>query len=176
VTYMVAGGTIEEFVRTVLEAKSCIVDDLIESRSLGDLDTDVMGELRRRLKRLAGRVESVGDATDPGQLAEVLRAAGAEYLDEQAVQLDAVARRALLPVSESAIRALAAVLSGPSRAVYRIASSRDRDVFYTLEVVGADVTCDCRGFHYRGACVHARALKETVAAGADAPEGYIAVE
>ena len=54
-TYMVAGGTIEEFVRTVLEAKSRIVDDLIESRSLGDLNTDVMGELRRRLKRLAGR-------------------------------------------------------------------------------------------------------------------------
>ena len=64
-TYMVAGGTIKEFVRTVLEAKSSIVDDLVEGRSLGDLDTDVMGELRRRLKRLAGRVESVGDATDP---------------------------------------------------------------------------------------------------------------
>jgi SWI/SNF-related matrix-associated actin-dependent regulator of chromatin subfamily A-like protein 1 len=174
VTYMVAGGTIEEFVRTVLESKARIVDDLVEGRSLGtDLDTDVLGELRRMLKRLQGRFESLrhGDI-DEAELADLLRSARAEYVAEQAGQSGTDVRQALVPVSESAIRALASVLSGPRRAVYQITSSRDESVCYTVEVVGADVTCDCRGFHYRGACAHARDLKEALVAGQDAPQAY----
>ncbi len=178
VTYMVAGGTIEEFVRTVLQRKSRIVDDLVEGKSLGpDLDTDVLGELRRMLKRLEGRFEALrsGDVSEE-ELTGVLRAASAEYLDEQADELGAATRQALVPVSEGAIMALAAVLTGPRRAVYRVASSRDESVHYTVEAVGADITCDCRGFHYRGACAHARTLKEALVAGDGPPAAYEAVE
>ncbi len=172
VTYMVAGGTIEEFVRTVLQRKARIVDDLVAGRSLGaDLDADLLGELRRMLKRLEGRFEALrgGDVSEE-ELTGVLRAASIEYIDEQPPGESA--REALVPISESAIRALASVLSGPQRAIYRVASSRDASVSYTVEVVGADITCDCRGFHYRGACTHARALKQALVAGDDPPEGY----
>jgi SWI/SNF-related matrix-associated actin-dependent regulator 1 of chromatin subfamily A len=178
VTYMVAGGTIEEFVRTVLERKARIVDDLVEGKSLGaDLDADVMSELRRMLKKLDARFESLrtGEVTE-AELTDVLRAASEEYVQEQAEHLSDEAQAALVPVSEGAIRALATVLSGPRRQVYRIASSRDESVRYTLEVVGADVTCDCKGFHYRGACVHARALKEHLVAGTPVPATYERVE
>jgi hypothetical protein len=171
---MVAGGTIEEFVRTVLQRKARIVDDLVEGRSLGaDLDADVLSELRRMLRRLEGRFAALrgGEVTEE-ELTGVLRAASIEYIDEQAAQLSEAARKMLVPVSESAIRALAAVLSGPQRAVYRVASSRDASVSYRVEVVGADITCDCRGFHYRGACVHARTLKQALVAGDDPPAGY----
>ena len=42
VTYMVACGTVEEFVHTVLETKARIVDDLVKGKSLGaNLDADV---------------------------------------------------------------------------------------------------------------------------------------
>ena len=158
--------------RTVLQRKARIVDDLVEGRSLGaDLDADLLGELRRMLKRLEGRFEALrgGDVSEE-ELTGVLRAASIEYIDEQ--QLGESAREALVPISESTIRALASVLSGPQRAIYRVASSRDASVSYTVEVVGADITCDCRGFHYRGACTHARALKQALVAGDDPPEGY----
>jgi SWI/SNF-related matrix-associated actin-dependent regulator 1 of chromatin subfamily A len=174
VTYTVAEDTIEEFVRTVLESKACIVDYLVEGRSLvADLDTDVMVELRRMLKHLQAQFDSLRQgAVGKDELTDLLLSARAEYLREQTGQPGTDARATLVPVSESAIRALAAVLSGPQRTVYHIASSRDENVCYTVEVVGADVTCDCRGFHYRGACTHARDMKEALVADQAAPEGY----
>ena len=177
VTYMVGRGTIEEFVRTVLENKARIVDDLVEGRSLGDLDADVMSELQRMLKRLDVSAESLR-AGDHGreELAQVLRDAGEEYIRDQGERLGPQTRAALVPVSEGAIQALAAVLAGPRQQVYRIASSRDPGLRYTLEVHGADITCDCRGFHYRGACTHARVLKEHLVAGATVPPAYERVE
>ena len=177
VTYMVARGTIEEFVRTVLENKARIVDELVEGRSLGDLDADVMGELQRMLRRLDVSADSLR-AGEHGRehLAEVLRDAGEEYIREQGERLGPETKAALVPVSEGAIQALAAVLAGPRERVYRIASSRDPGVRYTLEVIGADVTCDCRGFHYRGACSPARTLKESLVAGGPVPPAYEPVE
>jgi uncharacterized Zn finger protein len=49
-------------------------------------------------------------------------------------------------------------------------------VFYTLEVDGPDVVCDCPGFEYRGNCTHARALKGALNAGAKPPAEYEPVE
>jgi len=133
------------------------------------------------LKRLQGqfgalRQGAVGGTIGEDELTDLLRSARAQYLREQTGQPGTDARAALVPVSESAIRALAAVLSGPRRAVYHIASSRDENVCYTVEVVGADVTCDCRGFHYRGACAHARDLKQALVAGHATPEAYVAAD
>ncbi|MBT3345501.1 MAG: hypothetical protein HN404_21060, partial [Gemmatimonadetes bacterium] len=48
----------------------------------------------------------------------------------------------------------------------------DPKVCYTVDVLGADVTCDCKGFSYRGACTHARTVKEAMVAGTTLPEGY----
>ncbi|MBT5873075.1 MAG: hypothetical protein HOH43_06615, partial [Candidatus Latescibacteria bacterium] len=48
--------------------------------------------------------------------------------------------------------------------------------FYTLEVSGADVSCDCPGFEYRGACQHSRDLKDALVAGGDLPDGFEIVE
>ena len=60
VTYMVVRGTIEEFVRTVLETKARIVDDLVEGKALGaDLDSDVMTELRRMIRLIDRQFEQV---------------------------------------------------------------------------------------------------------------------
>ncbi len=173
VTYMVARGTIEEFVRTVLENKARIVDELVEGRSLGDLDADVMSELQRMLRRLDVSAESLR-AGEHGRehMAQVLRDAGEEYIRDQGERLGAETKAALVPVSEGAIQALAAVLAGPRERVYRIASSRDPGLRYTVEVIGADVTCDCRGFHYRGACTHARVLKDHLVSGEPLPDAY----
>ena len=59
---------------------------------------------------------------------------------------------------------------------YRVESSSKKGSFYTLEVDNTDVMCDCRGFEYRGACQHARKLKNALAKGHDLPEGFTRVE
>ena len=171
---MVARGTLEEFVRTVLEAKARLVDDVVEGKSLvADMNTDVMTELRRMLEVIGDRFEAIDrpKATEEEILA-VLRAAGEAYIAEQAAALDGARKEELLPVSEQAILALTRVLSGPDRTVFRVASSRDPAASYTLEVSGADIICTCKGFEYRGNCVHARKLKEASVSGADLPEGF----
>ncbi len=167
VVYMVARKTLEEFVRTVLETKARLVDDVVEGRALGAaMRGDVLSELRRMMAHLddafaAARAEGI----DAAALQQALRQAGDAYLRDHAETLGERARRELRPVSEQAIRALAAALSGQSQAVYAVASASNPRVRYRLEVDGADVACDCKGFSYRGMCRHARALKDALATG-----------
>ena len=167
VVYMVARKTLEEFVRTVLDTKARLVDDVVEGRALGAaMRGDVLSELRRMMAHLddafaAVRVEGI----DAAALQQALRQAGDAYLRDHAEALGERAQRELRPVSEQAIRALAAALSGQSRAVYAVASASNPRVRYRLEVDGADVACDCKGFSYRGMCRHARALKDALATG-----------
>jgi hypothetical protein len=70
-----------------------------------------------------------------------------------------------------AIEALARALGGPSVRRYRAESRSKPGAYYVLEVDGADVTCTCRGFEYRGACEHARGLKAALAKGTALPSG-----
>jgi len=170
VTYMVGRGTVDEFVRSVLDAKSQLIDDLVEGKALERaLETDVMTELRRMLGVLPDRLDG-GD-----EIVSALREASRLYADESTAS-DGGTRRAI-PYSEQAIQALAAVLSGPKRATYRAESSSKPGEFYTLEVSGADVSCDCRGFQYRGVCNHSRTLKAALVGGKKAlPAGYALVE
>ena len=173
VTYMVARGTIEEFVRTVLETKASLVDDIVEGRALApDLDTDVMGELKRMLKALGHHMESVSADQNAPELLESLRQASTAYLAEQAGRFNAGIRTALTPISEEAIAVLAGVLKGPQRQLFRAPSSHEAGRFYHLEVAGGDVTCDCKGFSYRGACTHVRELKNSLVAAAPLPPGF----
>lgn len=173
VTYMIARGTLEEFVRTVLETKTRLVDDVVEGKALGDaMEGDVLAELRRLLAHLDNALgASATDGADPAAVEALLRAASDRYLAENATQMSAAAQQQLKPVSDSAIRALAAVLTGPERIVYSVPSRSGKGA-YRLEVEGADIACDCKGFAYRGMCRHARALKHALATGTPVPPTY----
>ena len=174
VTYMIARGTVDEFVRTVLETKARLMEDLVEGKALGvDLGTDVISELKQLMKAIPTRLDETSDG-DRGevQMGSVLREAGDAYLKENAAYLDEASRRQLVPYSRKAIETLARVLAGPERLVYRAESSSKPGQFYQLEVVGADITCDCPGFTHRGSCRHVRVLKPALVADKSLPKGY----
>lgn len=175
VTYMIARETLEAFVRTVLERKARLVDDVVEGRALGpEVAGDVLGELRRLIVHLDGLAMAKDDAAD-GE--SILRQATERYLQERSeAGLPEPEREALRPAAQAAVRALAEALAGPEHAVYWVPSASNPKQRYRVEVVGADVACDCNGFAYRGMCRHARALKEALAAGQPVPAAYSRVQ
>ena len=178
VTYMIARRTLEEFVRTVLETKARLVDAIVEGRALGDAaDNDMLTELRRMMAHLDAAFAQVdGAAADSDAVERLLRAASERYLRENAAALSERTRAELEPVAEQAIHALATALRGPNRAVYAVTSASKPGASHRVEVDGADLVCDCKGFRYRGMCRHTRDLKHTLATGAPLPPGYRAVD
>ena len=173
VTYMVARDTLEEFIRAILETKARIVDDVVEGRALGEaMESDVLLELRRMASYLDEAARSGGGELDAAAVEELLTAASERYLAENAASMSRQARRELKPVSERAIRALAQALAGPARVVYAIASASDPRSHHRVEVEGADINCDCKGFSYRGMCRHVRDLKNALATGKPVPQEY----
>ena len=172
VTYMVGAGTVDEFVRTVLETKSELIDQLIEGTALpDDLQRDVMGELRRVMGVIEPKLDGIpADEVDQGKVVELLREASTAFSESQpGAERQAPAK---LPAA-AAVEILARVLSGPEQALYRVESSSKPGEFYDLEVDGSDVICSCRGFSYRGACQHARMLKESLVRGDSPPNGFL---
>ena len=126
VTYMVARDTLEEFIRTILETKSRLIDDVVEGKSLGEaVQTDVLVELRRLAAYLGDAARLQSEDLDAGDVEDLLRSAGERYIEENAASMSARARRELKPVSERAIQALAQALAGPVRVVYAVASTSD---------------------------------------------------
>ena len=173
VTYMIARDTVDEFVKTVLETKAALMDALVEGTLLipseeGTLQPDVLSELKRMMNALSVHAAEVEEP----QLLDVLQQASDAYLEENASHLEEATRAQLRPYSEEAIRTLAQVLAGPERTVYHAESSSQKGKFYTLEVIGVDVTCDCPGFTHRGSCRHVRPLKSALVAGKPLPKGY----
>ncbi|MXZ01510.1 DEAD/DEAH box helicase [Candidatus Poribacteria bacterium] len=173
VTYMIARGTVDEFVKTVLETKAALMDSLVEGKLLipgedGALEPDVLSELKRMMNALSVHTT---DVEEP-ELLGVLQKASDVYLEENAAHLREATRAQLRPYSEEAIRTLAQVLAGPERSIYHAESSSQKGKFYTLEVVGVDVTCDCPGFTHRGSCRHVRPLKSALVAENPLPKGY----
>ena len=132
------------------------------------LQLDVLSELKRMMNALSVHAAEV----EASALLDVLEKASAAYLEENASHLQEATRAQLRPYSEEAIRTLAQVLAGPERNVYHAESSSQKGKFYTLEVVGVDVTCDCPGFTHRGSCRHVRPLKSALVAGNPLPKGY----
>lgn len=176
VTYMVGAGTVEEFVRTVLEAKSDIIDQLVEGRSLPeDFNRDVMGELHRVMGEVDDRLKQDTSHDVEETVGEILREAN-EAFGEVHAEIFGTASRQTVPYSEEAIAGIASVLAGPRLEHYRVESSSKQGSFYTLIVDNTDVICDCRGFEYRGACQHPRKLKDALARGNDLPEGFTLVK
>ena len=78
VTYLVAAGTVDEFVRTVLETKSRLIDQLIEG---GALPPDLQRDVRRRAR-------PVDDGVACGQLRGLRRASGVLGGELEFVQAD----------------------------------------------------------------------------------------
>ena len=109
-------------------------------------------------------------------MSSVLREAGDAYIKENASYLNEAVRRQLLPYSQKAIETLAKVLAGPVRTVYRAESTSKPGQLYQLEVVGADITCDCPGFTHLGSCRHVRVLKPVLVADKPLPKGYSQME
>ncbi len=173
VTYMIARGTVDEFVKTVLETKAALMDSLVEGKLLvpsedGALEPDVLSELKRMMNALSVPTADVAAS----ELLGVLQKASDVYLEENASHLREATRAQLRPYSEEAIRTLAQVLAGPKRRLYHAESSSQKGKFYTLEVVGVDITCDCPGFTHRGSCRHVRPLKSALVADKPLPKGY----
>ena len=173
VTYMIARGTVDEFVKTVLETKAALMEALVEgtllvSGAAPDVQADILSELKRMMNALSIHATDV----EAPQLLDVLHEASEAYLEENSSHLHEATRARLRPYSEEAIRTLAQVLAGPERSVYHAQSASQKDKFYTLEVVGMDVTCDCPGFVHRGSCRHVRPLKSALVTGKSHPKGY----
>ena len=173
VTYMIANGTVDSFVKTVLETKAALMDAIVEGSIMvpggeAALQLDVLSELKRMMNALSVQTTEIEESN----IHDVLQNAGDAYLEENTSHLQEATRKQLRPYSEEAIRVLAQVLSGPQRSVYHAESSSQKGKFYTLEVVGADITCDCPGFTHRGSCRHVRPLKSALVAGKPLPKGY----
>lgn len=173
VTYMIANGTVDSFVKTVLETKAALMDAIVEGSIMvpggeAALQLDVLSELKRMMNALSVQPNKIEESN----IHDVLQKAGDVYLEENTSHLQEATRKQLRPYSEEAIRILAEVLSGPDRSVYHAESSSQKGKFYTLEVVGADITCDCPGFTHRGSCRHVRPLKSALVAGKPLPKGY----
>ncbi|MGH7468990.1 MAG: DEAD/DEAH box helicase [Longimicrobiales bacterium] len=157
VSYMVGAGTIDEFVARVLETKASLVEAIVEGR---EFPTDVLTTLETLASSFSPQLaeESEGEDAVDRLLREVTRG----FEQKSLIAAQARTRSGL---AADAIARLAEVLAGTPRARYRVRSSRKADVFYTLEVDGPDVVCDCPGFDYRGNCTHARALKAALDSG-----------
>ena len=173
VTYMIATGTIDVFVKTVLETKAALMESIVEGSIMipggeAAIKMDVLSELKRMMNALSVKTAELKES----EIHDVLQKAGDAYLEENAAYLQEATRKQLRPSSEEAIRVLAQVLSGPQRTVYHAESSSQKGKYYILEVVGADITCNCPGFTHRGSCRHVRPLKSSRVAGKPLPEGY----
>lgn len=173
VTYMIATGTMDSFIKTVLETKAALMEAIVEGSIMltgedANLQLDVLSELKRMMNAIS--VESTD--LEQSDIHEVLQKAGNAYLEENASHLQEATQKKLRPYSEDAIRILAEVLSGPHRSVYQAESSSSKGKFYTLEVIGSDITCDCPGFTHRGSCRHVRPLKTALVGDKPLPKGY----
>ena len=160
VSYLVAAGTIDDFVARTLETKAALVDVVVEGAPLAP---DVLSSLEEFVGFFTGGSASggVGDPVD-----RLLREVTREFEQKSLVAAEARKRSGL---TDDAIAKLAEVLAGPRVARYRVRSSRNANVEYTLDVDGPDVVCSCPGFEYRGNCTHARALKTALTTGSALP-------
>ena len=175
VTYMIATGTIDSFVKTVLETKAALMEAVVEGSIMlngdADLQLDVLSELKRMMKTISVDTTNLEES----DIHQMLQDAGDTYIEENASNLKEATQKKLRPYSEEAIRILAEVLSGPQRSVYQAESSSSKGKFYTLEVIGADISCDCPGFTHRGSCRHVRPLKTALVNDKPLPKGYTEV-
>lgn len=167
VTYFVAEGTVDEFVMQTLKLKTSLIEAVVEGAAEIPLDGDILSELESLVRTLSPSLADTSEDSVDRLLREIAHAAA----QKNAEPIRAT-REALRRLPSEALLALARVLSGPSVQRYRVASSSKPGAFYIVDVDGGDVSCSCPGFEYRGACVHARALKAALVAGGTLPSAF----
>jgi SWI/SNF-related matrix-associated actin-dependent regulator 1 of chromatin subfamily A len=177
VTYFVARDTIDDFVQAVLETKAALVHAIVEGDALAPgTGGDVLDELQRVLHSItAGTDVTAGRSDDEEVISHLLRRASDEFRTMHRAdphRAAAVRGEREVQALARAMEALVKVLSGPSARRFRISSASHKGLDYEIVVVGADVTCNCPGFEYRGQCRHARDVKTALAAGESPPAAY----
>jgi SWI/SNF-related matrix-associated actin-dependent regulator 1 of chromatin subfamily A len=176
VTYMVGTGTVDDFVQTVLEAKAALVGAVVDGGALaGALPGSVLDELERAVRGISpGLADTPARVVDEELIGRLLREASDDLRAHEPRSGEAATSRRPEDIDalRRALEALARVLSGPSVARYRIASTSQSSVVYLITAEGSDVTCSCPGFEYRGQCRHARDVKTALASGAAVPAVY----
>ena len=179
VTYVIGTGTIDDFVQTVLETKSALVNAVVEGEAMAaDLSGSVLDELERALRAISpGLADTPATIVDADVIERLLREASDELRAHASRSEEGASSRRPEDIDalRRALEALARVLSGPSVNRYRIASTSQSGVDYLITADGADVTCSCPGFEYRGQCRHARDVKAALAAGSTVPAAYVLV-
>jgi hypothetical protein len=178
VTYLVARGTVDDFVQSVLEAKAALVNAVVEGEALaGDVSGSVLDELQRALRAISpGLADTPHGVVDETLIARLLAEASDTLRAAQDARPADVVRSQRpedIEALRRALEALARVLSGPPMNRYRVASASRPGEHYIITTDGADVTCSCPAFEYRGQCRHARDLKAALAAGKAVPAAYM---
>jgi SWI/SNF-related matrix-associated actin-dependent regulator 1 of chromatin subfamily A len=175
VTYMLAAGTIDDFVQMVLERKAKLVSAVVDGTAMAhDLSGDVLGELRRTLRELSSALPAPGQAVEGDRLVEQLLARARTDFEADRTPAGAMTMRTAedREALRRALEKLARALSPAAVERFRYASSSHPGVEYEISIDGADVACTCPGFEYRGQCRHARDVKAAVVAGMPLPSGY----
>jgi hypothetical protein len=179
VTYMVGAHSVDEFVQRVLETKTRLVEAVIEGKLSADPGAgNILDELERLFTRLSPQLaDRTSRDLSQEELVAMLKQAADLYRSDFAYSDLDRATASAPALTEDALRALAAVLSGPPEKKYRIASRSKPGVYNELTVAAdGDVTCDCPGFSYRGMCSHARELKQALASGRTPAAQFTPVE
>ena len=156
VTYLVGTGTVDDFVQAVLDTKGALVNAVVEGEALaGDLSGSVLDELQRALRAISpGSPTRRAGSRTTDVIERLLReasddVAGARIRARKTRRRVATARRTSTRFGARSRRS-SRVLSGPAVDRYRIASTSQPGVEYIITADGADVTCSCPGFEYRG--------------------------
>src|SRR5206468_6552241 len=86
VAYLVAAGTIDTFVRTVLETKTRLVETVVDRKApQGDAGLDVLAEIERLMREISpGIADETLDRRDPEWLRKVLECAASVYREKYA--------------------------------------------------------------------------------------------
>jgi SNF2 family DNA or RNA helicase len=175
VTYMTAANTIDDFVQGVLERKRALMTAIVDGQALApDVSGDVLDELQRAVRALASTsLDASGDASEDDLVERLIEQA---RLAADSIPAADVERSSRTPQEADAFRqallTLAKALTRPQVERYRFASTSHSGVEYEVTIDGADVTCTCPGFEYRGQCRHARDVKAAIGAGMAVPDGY----
>jgi SWI/SNF-related matrix-associated actin-dependent regulator 1 of chromatin subfamily A len=164
VSYLVAGGTIDEFVASTLATKSQLIDAVVEGAAPPE---SVLDALERLVTTISPRLpEASGEAVSDDAVDRLLQEVTRSFSQHTVADTASLRQAGLTP---EAIAKLASALAGRPAARYLVRSASKPGVSYELEVDGADVVCSCPGFDYRGACTHARTLKAALVAGRTPP-------
>lgn len=174
VTYMTAADTIDDFVQGVLERKRALMSAIVDGQALApDVSGDVLDELQRAVRALASTsLDASGDASEDDLVDRLIQQA---RLTHSSPVVDVEGEGRTVEEAEAfrkALLTLAKALSRPQAERYRFTSTSHPGVEYEVTIDGADVTCTCPGFEYRGQCRHARDIKAAIGAGLAVPGGY----